>query len=38
MLSSTEIGVAIKEGELLVSIDAGQAHPIYMYARVDSGA
>mgnify|MGYP000326536382 FL=1 len=38
MLSSTEIAVAIKEGEILVSIDAGQAHPIYVYARVDSGA
>jgi hypothetical protein len=38
MLSSTEISRAIKEGEILISIDAGQAHPVHLYARVDSGA
>jgi len=37
-LSSTEIAKAIKEGELLVSLDVGLPHPVHVYARVDSGA
>ena len=38
MLSSDEIAQAIEEGEILVRLDIGIHHPIYVYARVDSGA
>jgi len=38
MLSSVEISQAIKEGEILVRLDIDLPHPIYAYARVDSGA
>ena len=37
-LSSSEIGKAVKDGEILISIDVGLPHPIHVYARVDSGA
>ena len=31
------IAQAIEEGEILVRLDIGIHHPIYVYARVDSG-
>ena len=38
MLTSLEIAKAVEEGEILVRLDIGIHHPIYVYARVDSGA
>lgn len=38
MLSSAEISQAIEEGEILVGLEVYSSHPIYAYARVDSGA
>ena len=38
MLSSVEIGRAVEEGEVLVALEVFPNHPLYVYARVDSGA
>ena len=38
MLSSVEIGRAVEEGEVLVALEVFANHPLYVYARVDSGA
>ncbi len=38
MLTSLEIAKAVQEGELLVALEVFANHPMYVYARVDSGA